>query len=149
MSSMSRWKLFSSAMTMSLLVRSSGRTFETETSTGPPGAACCAGCEGCGAPGRAGAGAERTVRLRPPPRAPAPCCAWKIWFTLSAMSFADANRICTILTSSPAPARSIASMSRSMRRMLSAMSVMMIMLGGIDWMSAPWGEMKFPMIPRS
>jgi hypothetical protein len=144
MSSMSRWKLFSSAMTMSLFVRSSGRTFETETSTEPPGAAG----GGCGAPGRAGAGAESTVRLRPPPRAP-PCCAWKIWFTLSAMSFADANRICTIRTSSPAPARSIASMSRSMRRMLSAMSVMMSMLGGIDWMSAPWGEMKFPMIPRS
>ena len=37
-------------------------------------------------------------------------------------------------------------MSRSRRRMFRPMSVMTSMSGGIDWMSAPCGEMKFPRI---
>ena len=41
------------------------------------------------------------------------------------------------------------SMSFSMRRMLSPMSVMMSRSGGTDWMSAPCGEMKLPMMPRT
>ncbi len=93
-----RVKLFSSAMMMSLFVRSSGMIFETETSTprsaapGTPGAPGTAGAPGAGA---AGAGCPGRAIPAPPGAssvrfAPGRPCAWKIWLILSAMSFAAA-----------------------------------------------------------
>ena len=88
MSSRMRWKLFSSAMMMSLFVRSSGMIFETDTSTpgctaaAPPGGAPGAAA---GWPGRPGADGASRVRF-----APGRPCAWKIWLILSATSFAAA-----------------------------------------------------------
>ncbi len=84
-----RWKLFSSAMMMSLFVRSSGMIFWTDTCSAWPAAGAPAGaCGGMpGPPGCAGRGCPGASSVRFVPGRP---CAWKIWLILSAMSFADA-----------------------------------------------------------
>ncbi len=139
-----RWKLLSSAITTSLFVRSSASTFEMESA--PPSSAPGAGA-GAGAPGAPGATPPMIGRR---PGFPAWAgCAWKIWFTLSARSRAEAYFTWMSRMSSPEPGRSSASSRRSMRRTLRPRSVMMRTSGGMDWMSAPCGEVKFPMIPRS
>ena len=100
MSSRIRWKLFSSAMMMSLFVRSSGMTFETETSNRLRGAARCAGAARGLRPGRAG-GRGREHGASPPAAARAALLRLEDLVHLVGDVLRGRELTCTIRTSSP------------------------------------------------
>ena len=145
-----RWKLLSSAITTSLLVRSSAITLEMlrvpPRSSPPPGKG--AGAPAATAPPAPGATPPMLGRrpVRPPPAAAGACP--NTWFTFSARSRAEAYFTWMKRISSPEPGRSSVSSIRSRRRTLRPRSVRMSTSGGIAWRSAPWGEMKLERTPR-